>query len=67
MESHIYKEGNRFFFDSEVYTEDVPTSSLDYEDGDMIKWNWEGQKMTGVLRAENRDLGLFFIENVTVI
>lgn len=58
-------EGNKFFFDSEVYTEDGPKKMLDYEDGDMIKWVWEGKKMSGILRDENTDLGLFSIENVS--
>lgn len=61
---HIYMEGDKFFFDSEIYTEDGPKKTLDYEDGDMIKWNWEGKKMAGTLREKNTDLGLFAIENV---
>lgn len=62
--SHIYVEGDKFFFDSEIYTQDGPLKMLDYEDGDMIKWSWEGKKMTGVLREKNVALGLFAIENV---
>lgn len=62
--AHIYVEGGKFFFDSEVYTQDGPTKMLDYEDGDMIKWVWEGKKMTGTLRNENADLGLFAVERV---
>lgn len=61
---HIYMEGDKFFFDSEIYTEDGPKKTLDYEDGDMIKWSWEGKKMTGTLREKNTDLGLFAIENI---
>ena len=63
-EQHIYIEGARFYFDSEVYVDDGPNKMLDYEDGDMVKWVWEGKKMTGVLREENSNLGLFVIENV---
>jgi hypothetical protein len=62
--AHICMEGNKFYFDSEIYTEDGPKKTLDYEDGDMIKWIWEGKKMTGILRSKNTDLGLFSIENV---
>ena len=62
--AHIYMEGNKFYFDSEIYTEDGPKKTLDYEDGDMIKWVWEGKKMTGILRGNNTDLGLFSIENI---
>jgi len=61
---HVYVEGDKFFFDSDLYTEDGPKKVLDYEDGDMIKWTWEGKKMTGTLRNENTALGLFLITNV---
>lgn len=64
--SHIYVEGDKFFFDSEIYTEDGPKKTIDYEDGDMIKWSWEGKKMTGILRQQNVDLGLFAVDNITV-
>ncbi len=63
--AHIYIEGSKFFFDSEVYTQDGPTKTLDYEDGDMIKWTWEGKTMTGTLREENVNLGLFAVEKVS--
>lgn len=64
MSDHIYIEKDRFFFDSEIYTENGPQTILDYEDGDMIKWEWAGKKMTGTLRSENSDLGLFSIERI---
>lgn len=64
---HIYTEGDKFFFDSEVYTEDGPTKFLDYEDGDMIKWEWEGKKMIGTVRQQGFDIGLFAVENVSPI
>lgn len=65
MTRHVYTENGKFFFDSEVYAEDGPQKMLDYEDGDMIKWIWEGKKMSGTLREENIDLGLFSIEGVS--
>lgn len=65
IDNHVYTENNKFFFDSEIYTEDSPSKTLDYEDGDRIKWTWEGKKMTGVLRDENTSLGLFLIADVT--
>jgi len=62
---HIYVEKGEFFFDSEIYTEYGPIkTSIDYEDGDMIKWTWEGKTMTGTLRCKNSNLGLFVIENI---
>ena len=64
LSEHIYTENDKFYFDSEVYSDDGPTQMLDYEDGDMIKWIWKGQKMTGILREENANLGLFSIENI---
>lgn len=63
---HIYIERDKFFFDAEIYNEGMPSGFLDYEDGDMIKWIWEGKKMTGILREENSNLNLFSIENITV-
>jgi hypothetical protein len=65
MSDHIYKEGEKFYFDTELYTEDGPIKIMDFEDGDMIKWEWEGKIMTGTLREENVNLGLFSIENVS--
>lgn len=62
ISKHIYTERDQFFFDSDVYTDDGTHTRLDYEDGDMIKWVWEGKKMTGVLRQENQELGLFYVE-----
>ncbi len=64
MSDHIYKEGEKFYFDTEVYTSDGPIKNMDFEDGDMIKWKWEGKKMTGTLRVENVSLGLFSIEDI---
>lgn len=63
--NHVYTEGDKFFFDAEIYNENGPTKFLDYEDGDRIKWIWEDKKMTGILRDENPSLGIFVIENVT--
>lgn len=63
LSKHIYTEGDKFYFDSEIYADDGPTTMLDYEEGDMIKWTWEGQKMAGVLQEENSNLGIFLIKN----
>lgn len=65
LSSHVYTENGKFYFDTEVYSEDGPQKALDYEDGDMIKWFWEGKKMSGILRQSNADLGLFSIENIS--
>lgn len=68
ISAYVYKDGNDFYFDSENYTDKITTSlSIDYEDGDMVKWNWEDKKLTGVLREEGRNLGLFRIQNVSVL
>ena len=66
ISAYVYKDGEKFYFDSENYTDNVTTSlSIDYEDGDMVKWFWENKKMTGILREEGYNLGLFVIEDVT--
>jgi hypothetical protein len=64
ISSHIYLEDNKFYFDSENYDPESSSISLDYEDGDRIKWIWENKKMIGTLRVTNSNLGLFVIENV---
>lgn len=64
---YIYKDGNTFYFDPENYTGDSTKSlSIEYEDGDMIKWLWEGQTMTGVLRENGSNVNLFVLESVKV-
>ena len=66
ISEYVYKDGEVFYFDSENYTDNVhKTLTLDYEDGDMVKWTWEGKTMMGTLRCKNIDLGLFVIENIT--
>lgn len=65
---YIYKDGDKFFFDSENYTDNISFNlSLDYEDGDMVKWIWEDKKMTGTLREAGLNLGLFSIENAIIL
>jgi|688.fasta_scaffold658562_1 hypothetical protein len=68
ISAYVYKDGDSFYFDSENYTDNIASSlSIDYEDGDMVKWVWEDKKMTGVLREEGRNLGLFKIQNASLI
>ena len=63
----VYKVGEKFYFDSENYTEEGCQLSIQYEDGDMIKWTWENKKMLGTIRQEGYDLGLFSIEGATLL
>lgn len=66
ISAYVYKDGDQFYFDSENYSDNIHNNlSISYEDGDMVKWVWENQKMMGILREEGRNLGLFAIENVT--
>jgi hypothetical protein len=66
LTNYVYQDGdNKFYFDSENYANEESILSIGFEDGDMIKWIWEGKKMFGTLREEGRNLGLFSIENVT--
>ena len=64
LTDYVYKDGDKFYFDSENYNEDGALLMIDFEDGDMIKWVWEGVKLIGTLREEGYNLGLFSIENV---
>lgn len=65
LTAYVYKDGDKFYFDPENYSGDVSKNlSISYEDGDMIKWTWENVKRSGIIREENRGLGLFLIENV---
>jgi len=65
ISSYVYKDGDRFYFDSENYNENGPMLSIEYEHGDMVKWIWENQQMMGVLRETGYNLGLFAIDDVT--
>lgn len=66
LSAYIYQDGEKFYFDPENYSGDVDkTLSIQYEDGDMIKWLWEGVKMSGILREEGYNMNLFVIRNVT--
>ena len=69
ISKHIYKEENSeaFFVDTEDYTEG--THHLQgYEDGDMVKWNWEGARYIGTLRQYgNLNAGVFIITDAKII
>lgn len=68
LSNFIFKDGNKFYFDPENYTNDeAGNPQLTFEDGDMIKWKWEGSTMVGTLRSENRNVNLFVLEKVTTI
>ncbi len=68
LSAFVYKEGEKFYFDPENYTGDTNKNlSIDYEDGDMIRWEWENQKMVGTLREESSGVRLFVIKNVVVL
>ena len=68
ISAYIYKDGDKFYFDPENYTGDLTNSlSIDYEDGDMIKWVWESDTMSGVLREEGHNVKLFVIKNVKTL
>ena len=64
LTNYVYQDGDKFYFDSENYN-DSDLLSLEFEDGDMIKWVWEGRQMIGTLREEGYNLGLFSIEKVS--
>lgn len=67
ISAYVYKDGDKFYFDPENYSGDTTKNlSITYEDGDMIRWEWEGTKMSGVLREESYNLKLFVIEKVQI-
>lgn len=67
LSTHIYEENGVFYFDTESYTEGDSLGGVEYEDGDKIKWLWEGKRMLGTLREANSNLGLFKIEQAIVL
>ena len=65
--NNVYKDGDKFYFDPEIYTENaLRDSSMEYEDGDMIKWKYDDKRMTGTLHQVGYRLDLFVIEDVAV-
>ena len=63
LASFIVQEGCVFYFDTEVYAEGQQPLSIDYEDGDIICWKWEGKRLRGTLRKTTTK-GLFTLERV---
>lgn len=67
ISAYVYKDGDKFYFDPENYSGDTTKNlSITFEDGDMIRWEWEGVKMSGILREESYNLKLFVIEKVQI-
>ena len=65
LSKFIFNENGKFYFDPENYSNEKENElSISFEDGDMIKWEWEGKKMYGTLRSENKSLNLFLLEKV---
>ena len=67
LENFITQDGDTFYFDTESYEESQTKLGIDYQDSDIIKWQWEGKKMTGTLRQVGYEPGLFVIRNVKVL
>lgn len=68
ISAYVYKDGDKFYFDPENYSGDISKNlSITFEDGDMVRWEWEGTKMCGVLREQSFGLNLFTIQNVKII
>lgn len=60
ISSYISKDGESYYLDVDSISENEKLSGIIFEDGDIIKWSWEGQKMVGKLR--NVGYNLFFVE-----
>jgi hypothetical protein len=68
LADHIYKEGDRYYFDTELYEDNNALKlSLEYEHGDKIIWKSEGKKYSGILRSYAADNSLFLIDRVTIV
>jgi hypothetical protein len=65
LSSYITKDGNFFYFDLVDSSTGTAISTIDYQDGDIIKWTWDNKKMLGKLRYAGTHL--FVIENPKVI
>lgn len=69
ISKYIYKDENSdtFFVDTEDYS-DNSQHLQGYEDGDMVKWYWEGSKYIGTLRQYgNSNAGVFTITDAKLI
>lgn len=67
LDTFITQDGDTFYFDTETYEESQTKLSIDYRDGDIIKWNWEGKRMIGTLRAVGYEGGLFALVKVKTL
>lgn len=68
LSNFIFKDEGKFYFDPENYSNtEAEEYQLTFEDGDVIKWNWEGTKMYGTLRSRNKNINLFVLEKVGII
>jgi hypothetical protein len=61
ISSYISKDGESYYLDVDSMSENERLSGIVFEDGDIIKWFWEEQRMIGKLRTAGYNL--FFIEN----
>ena len=68
LSNFIFKDEGKFYFDPENYSNtEAEEYHLTFEDGDTIRWVWEGIKMYGTLRTENGNINLFVLDKVGII
>lgn len=68
LSNFIFEDKGKFYFDPENYSNsEIEDHQLTFEDGDIIKWTWEGKRMFGTLRSENSNINLFVLEKVKII
>lgn len=65
IDRFIIKENNKFYFDSDSYNEIY--SDIPVEDGDVIKYNIEGENYIGKLYEISFKSGLMEIKNIEKI
>ena len=68
LNQYIYKDGDNFYLDTEGYDENqINKLSIDFDEGDLIRWTWEGKKMMGTLQRVNYNGDLFLLKNISVL
>lgn len=65
IDRFIIKENNKFYFDSDSYNEMY--SDIPVEDGDVIKYNIDGERYVGKLYEISFRCGLMEIKNIEKI
>jgi len=64
IDEFLIKENDRFFVDLEEW---VDTDDTCLEDGDIIKFNYEGTRFRGTLRSSGKYEKIFELINIKIL